>query len=178
MAQPFDVRTRRGTLKPGSVVRQYRPITDPSLPQTVQDAFRQLPDQIYSLRQQFGPNGIYVQGQGDPITVTTKPLGAGVTLKLTRPGIWIITASVALAIIGDPGQIFTLSLVVGGDRQGLTGQWNSPGDTAVMMHQQWQITSITGKETIVALIVKDGGGGTSAIDPSNSTLSAVYAGTR
>ena len=178
MPQPSDVRTKRGTVKPGSVVRQYRPITDPSLPQTVQDAFRQLPDQVYSLRQQFGPKNIYVQGQGNPIVVTTDPLGAGLTLRLTRPGVWVITASVALNIIADPSQLFTLSLSVGGDRQGLTAQWNSPVDTSVMLHQQWQFVSQNGNESVVLLIQKDGGAGTSAINPNTSALTAVYAGTQ
>ncbi len=181
MPQPSDISKARKQVKASAtanVVRQYRPITDPSLPQTVQDAFRQMPDQIYSLRQQHGPRNVYAQGSGDPIVVTTDPLGAGLTLKLTRPGIWVITASVALSIIGDSGQVFTLSLTVAGARQGLAAEWNSPGDTAVTMHQQWQFESKTGNETVVLQIQKDGGAGTSSVNPINSTLTAVYAGTQ
>lgn len=181
MPQPSDIQKATRLLRAssaGGVIRQYRPVNDPSLPQTVQDAFRQMPDQIYSLRQQFGPKNVYVQGQGNPITITTSPLGAGLTMRLTRPGVWVITASVALSIVSDNGQLFTLSLVVDGARQGLTGQWNSPANTNVMMHQAWQYISKSGSESVVVLIEKDGGSGTSAVNQNISTLTALYAGTQ
>lgn len=181
MPQPSDTakaRKQAAAATSGNVVRQYRPLTDPSLPQTVQDAFRQMPDQIYSLRQQFGPTNVYAQGNGNPVTVTTTPLGCGLTLKLTRPGNWIINAAVALTIAGDPTQTFTLLLSVGTKQQGLAAQWNSATDGQVMMHQQWQYVSQDGNETVVLLIQKDGGGGTSAVSPLSSTLTAVYAGTQ
>lgn len=176
--QPFNVKQKRQPQLPGSVARQYRPMTDPSLPQAVQDAFRQMPDQIYNLRQKLGPANISVAGVGNPITVTVLSLGAGLTLKLTRPGTWIIAAAVALSIVGDNGQIFTLSLSVAGGRQGLVGTWQSPGDAQVMMHQQWSFVSQNGDDTCVLLIQKDAGTGTSAVIPINSTLVATYAGTQ
>lgn len=162
----------------GNVIRQFRPITDPSLPQTVQDAFRQIPDQIYSLRQQHGPTNVYSQGTGKPVKVTTIPLGVGLSFKLTRPGNWIVNAAIALTIAGDPSQIFTIFLIVGGNQQELSAQWNSATDGQVMMHQQWQFVSKTGDETVVLLISKNGGAGTSSVDPKTSTLTAVYAGTQ
>lgn len=177
MAQPFQRAQRRGTAVPGSVIRQYRPVADPSLPQAVQDAFRQMPDQIYSLRQQHGPAVVQVQGNGNPITVTTDPLGAGLTLKLTRPGNWVIQAAIALTIAGDPSQIFTASLTCGGGRLGTVANWNSATDGQVMVHQSWNFTSRTGTELVVLLIQKDGGAGTSAVIPGNSTLVATWQGT-
>jgi hypothetical protein len=181
MPQPSDTAkaTRQAAATAaGGVVRQYRPQTDTSLPQVVQDAFRQMPDQIYNLRQEFGPRNIYVQGSGDPVTVTTDVLGIGLSFKLNRTGKWVINAAVALTIAADPSQVFTLFLAVGGKQQGLTAQWNSATDGQIMMHQQWMFNSQTGDDTVSLLISKDGGSGTSAVNPLSSTLTAVYAGTQ
>jgi hypothetical protein len=136
-----------------------------------------MPEQIYNLRQKFGPVVIHVNGTGNPIKVTVNPLGAGLTLRLTRPGNWVIAAAIALTIAGDPSQLFTASLTCGGGRLGTVATWNSASDGQVMMHQSWSFTSRSGDETVVLLIQKDGGAGTSAVIPANSTLVATWQGT-
>ncbi len=107
----------------------------------------------------------------------TKPASAiGVSVVLDRPGNWLLTAAVALTIVGDPAQIFTLTLAAGPTPQAVTAQWNSATDGQVMLHQTWQIPTVKGGLNCRLLIVKDGGAGTSSVDPINSTLSGLWMG--
>jgi hypothetical protein len=179
MAQPSDIAKQLKQQKalPGVVDRQYRPATDPMLPQSVKEAFRQIPDQIYNLRQNFGPTNIAVTGTAPPVQVTDAPLSCALTLKLNRPGIWSIAAAVALAVVGDSGSIFTFSLSVAGGRQGLVSTAQLPGNGQIMVHQNWSYTSRNGNETCVLLVQKNTGSGTSNVVPTQSTLVATYAGT-
>lgn len=175
IGQPFAIAQQRSQ-PTGSVVRQYRAPEDPDIQQPVKDAFRQCFDLIYTGRQQYGPAALFAVGAGDPITVTPDPLGAGLTLNLTRPGTWIIQCSVALAIVADAGQIFTVSLVCGGVRLGAAATVQSAGDAIFSVSQHWQFVSINGNEVCRLLIQKDAGGGTSNVVQPNSTLVAMWQG--
>ena len=158
--------------------RQYRPKPTGNLEQD--QANRQILDHIHDLRNNYGPVNLFAKGSGTSVTVpdgSTKPAtGIGVQVTLTRPGNWLLTAAVALSIVSDNGQIFTLTLAVGSTVQSShTAQTSSAADAMVMFHQTWQVTS-KGNENCRLLIVKDGGGGTSYVNPSNSTLSALWQG--
>ena len=175
IGQPFAISQKRSQ-QSGSLVRQYRAPEDPEIQQPVKDAFRQCFDLIYTGREQFGPASLFAVGAGDPITVTVDPLGAGLTLNLTRPGTWIIQCSVALSIVADNGQVFTVSLVCGGVRLGAAATVQSPGDAMFTVAQAWQFSSTNGKEVCRLLIQKDGGAGTSNVVQPNSTMVATWQG--
>lgn len=162
--------------------RDYRPIPTGNQVQDV--ANRQFQDLIQILRHNYGPTNVFGSGtpNADPVPVPSKaalkpPSGIGVGLQLTRPGIWAIAASVSLHIVGDANQVFTLSLSTGSVLpQPQTAQWSQSADGVVQMHQHWSIPSVKGATALRLLIIKDGGGGTSFVDPVNSTLQAQWAG--
>jgi len=158
--------------------RQFRPKPTGNAEQDT--ANRQIIDHLYDIRSNYGPASVFGKGAGTSVTVpdgSTKPAsGIGVQVTLTRPGNWLLTAAVALNIISDNGQIFTLTLAVGSTVQSShTAQTSSAADAMVMFHQTWQVTA-KGGENCRLLIVKDGGAGTSYVNPSNSTLSALWQG--
>ncbi len=158
--------------------RQYRP---PPTGNPVTDvALRQILDHVHDLRNNYGPTNLFAKGSGDPVTVpdgSAKPAsGINVQVVLNRPGNWLLTAAVALTITGDNGQIFTLTLAMGSTVQSSHNAQTSSGANAIiMLHQTWQVTS-KGGENVRLLIVKDGGAGTSSVNPLNSTLSALWQG--
>ncbi len=160
--------------------RNYRP--SPTGNPVVDVALRQILDHVYNLRSSYGPANVFGKGAPNALPVTvpdgsTRPASAiGVSVVLDRPGNWLLTAAVALTIAGDPSQIFTLTLAAGPTPQAVTAQWNSATDGQVMLHQTWQIPTVKGGLNCRLLIVKDGGGGTSSVDPTNSTLSGLWMG--
>ena len=163
-------------------VRDYRPIPTGNHVQDV--ANRQFQDLIQSLRHNYGPLNVF--GKGGPtapvVTVPSKaagkpPSGIGVSVQLTRSGTWVLKAAVSLTITGDPSQVFTLSLVTGGvTQQAQTAQVSQATDGMVMMHQQWEVPTVKGGLQCALYIIKDGGAGTSSVDPRNSTLSGLWQG--
>lgn len=163
-----------------SVDRNYRP--KPTGNQETDVALRQILDHVYDIRNNYGPSSVF--GKGGPtaalVRVTAAPVPAtaiGVSVVLDRPGNWLLTAAVALHIIGDNGQVFTLTISTGAILpQPQTAQWKQGADGQVMLHQTWQIPSVKGGMTCRLLIQKDGGAGTSSVDPRNSTLSALWQG--
>lgn len=158
--------------------RQYRPKPTGNAEQDV--ANRQIIDHIHDLRNNYGPVNLFSRGISAAVSVpdgSTKPAtGIGVQVTLTRPGNWLLTAAVALTIVGDPSQIFTLTLAVGTTVQtSHNAQCSSATDGQLMLHQTWQVVA-KGSENCRLLIVKDGGGGTSSVNGLNSTLSALWQG--
>ena len=157
--------------------RQYRPKPTGNAEQDV--ANRQIIDHIHDIRNNYGPTSIFAKGSGAAVNVPAAPIpatGISTQVTLTRPGQWLLTAAVALSIVSDNAQIFTLTLAVGGTVQSShVAQWSQSADGQVMLHQTWIVTS-SGKENCRLLIVKDGGAGTSSVNPLNSTLSALWQG--
>ena len=163
------------------VDRNYRP--PPTGNPVVDVAFRQILDHIYDQRNNYGPTNVFGKGAPTAAVVTvpsaaaSKPAtGIGVTVTLDRPGNWLLTAAVALTITGDHGQIFTVSLTAGGVAQAPFSQWSQGADGMVVIHQTWQYASVKGGTQVQLRIIKDGGAGTSAVNPVNSTLSALWQG--
>jgi len=165
-----------------AIDRNYRP---PPTGNPITDvALRQILDHVYDLRNSYGPTSVF--GQSAPtaalVTVPSKAAGKpasgiGVSVTLDRPGNWLLTAAVALHILGDNGQVFTLSLSTGSVLpQPQTAQWKQGADGQVILHQTWQIPTVKGSLVCRLLIIKDGGAGTSSVDPRNSTLSALWQG--
>jgi hypothetical protein len=162
------------------IERNYRPPPTGNLVTDV--ALRQILDHIYDLRNSYGPTNVFGKGAPNALPVTvpdgsTQPASAiGVSVTLDRPGNWLLTAAVALTIAGDPAQVFTLSLASGPTAQAIVAQWNSATDGQVMLHQTWQIPTVKGGLNCRLLIIKDGGAGTSSVDPINSTLTGMWMG--
>ncbi|HKT90093.1 MAG TPA: hypothetical protein VJQ59_16730 [Candidatus Sulfotelmatobacter sp.] len=169
--------------------RQYRP-NFATLPTTVdqsvrefqrevQQAFRQTFDLINAGQNSLGPASLFQNGSGDKVTIpatTTDPgSGFGLALTLSRPGTWIITAAISVAIQLDSSSTFSLSLIVGSTKQAQAGKLQSGVDGVYTIHQVWQITT-SGGDLCRLLIAKDAGSGTSYVDVSNSTMSATWQG--
>lgn len=165
-----------------AIDRNYRP--PPTGNHVTDVALRQILDHVYDLRNNYGPANVFGKGGPTAVLVTvpskaaSKPATAiGVSVTLSRPGTWLLTAAVALHIVGDNGQIFTLSLSTGAVLpQPQTAQWKQGADGQVMLHQTWQIPTVNGGLNCRLLIIKDGGAGTSSVDPRNSTLSGLWQG--
>lgn len=157
-------------------VYQFRPQPTGNLHQDI--ANRQIVDLIHNIRNSYGPAVLYGVAPKNTLTVVVPvtPTGFSVSVSLTRPGVWVLSASVALNIVGDPSQIFTLALRANQTVQALVAQVNMATDSQVTIHQAWQITA-QGGENCSLLISKDGGAGTSNVNPLNSTLTATWQGT-
>lgn len=170
--------------------QQYRPIL-PNLPanadsytrqlhDTINQAFRQAFDNINNQANSNSPTSLFAKGSGKtvPVPVSTTKVGSGfgVSLTLSRPGKWIITAAVALNIVSDSNEPFTLSLSVGSVTEPQTAVVQQSGNGSLMMHQSWQITSSSGTDLCTLYIRKKAGSGTSNVDPANSTLTATWQG--
>lgn len=183
MPQPSQItlaqkRQAQNNAQTGSQARVYYPLLDDeSIPLPVRQALRQYGDHLNDIRTNYSPSTQYVRGSGDPVTVTTDPNGFGLSFPFNRQGVWILTAAVCLNLAGDASQNFTLSLYVGTIQQPYFALANQAADGTVMLHQSWQVNSITGEEVCTLKIQKAGGGGTSNVDPSNSTLTGTWQGT-
>jgi len=187
----FPSKRRTSAPQAGSQIRPENNLPD-SLPTdgtkdpmaAIKKAFRDYGDLFYQLRNGWTPTGLYAQGNttGDPIVVPVaadaSDLGTGIGLQvqLTRPGTWILSSSVSLKAIGDTGQTFTLTLTVNNSPQALTGIVVPAGDGTTPVVQFWQVTSITGDENCTLKISKIAGGGTSAVIPANSSMTANWQG--
>lgn len=179
---PFQKLTGRAPSKaqttPQNPIRQFRPI--PTGNRTIDEAFRQIIDNQTTLRNNYGPSSVFAVGSGDPVAIpasdTTDGNAFGVSLKLTREGIWIVTASVNVTITSDANQPIYLGLQVDAtviEHFGI-GQLSANGQ--LMLHQSWQIPA-TGSETCTLVIRKPAAAaGTSTVNPSNSTLTAFWQG--
>lgn len=167
--------------------RQYRPSfatlpinADRDLKQfhtEVQQAFRQTFDLVNTQMNSLSPTSLFTKGSGKtvPVPATNPGSGFGVAVTLSRPGSWVLTAAVALNLVGDANQPFTLSMVVGSVTEAQTAVVQQSADGKVMMHQSWQV-STPGGELCRLLIRKKAGSGTSNVDPANSTLTATWQG--
>lgn len=190
----FPSRRRATTPQPGSQIRpennlptSINPETDSDsskLIATIKKAFKDYGDLFYQLRNGWTPLALYTQGDATgapivvPVAASASDLGTGIGLQVqfTRAGVWILGASASLQAIGDTGQTFTLSLIVNDSPQALTGIVVPAGDGTTPIVQFWQVASVTGNETCVLKIAKIAGGGTSAIIPANSTITATWQG--
>tara|TARA_R110000868_G_scaffold26547_2_gene102080 strand:- start:146 stop:631 length:486 start_codon:yes stop_codon:yes gene_type:complete len=159
-----------------ATINQWRPAWRPGeLSEQAQLAFRKLFDFVYSQSQASAPSAQFVRGT-DSVEVSTTAGGTGLSvLTLSRPGTWLLSASLSLNIVGDPSQIFTLYLNVNNLKQPYGSQVSSATDGIQMLTQTWQIT-VTSTATCQLQVVKDGGGGTSFIDGTHSTFSATWQG--
>ena len=159
---------------------QYRPVLGPEVHKDVKDAFRKITDLMYEHRDSLGPASLIadVVGVPDPVKVPADPNppgGFGITLRLTRPGSWIVQGSAALTVAGDGGQVFSLILMMGSTAQARQGKLQPTGDSMAMLQQSWQVAA-SGGETLRLMIQKDGGSGTSSVDPLHSTMTATWQG--
>lgn len=182
----FPVRQRATAPQVGNQIRPENriPTTDDPQQASVKKAIRDTVDLLYKIRDDWTPTSLYVAGDptGAAIVVPTTT-GAGDTgtaialqVQFTRPGTWLVSASVSLKSIGDNGSVFTVSLTVNNSPQSLAGVFSPAADAITPIVQYWQVTSITGDENCTLKIVKDAGGGTSAVLPPNSTMLAVWQG--
>ncbi len=161
-------------------VRQYRPISTGDT--VVDNAHRQMFDGLDNLRSNYGPVSLFSKGSGTPVTVinTDTPPGNAFSVSLTfnRQGTWMLTAAVSLIITGDPSVDFTLGLTVNNVTVEHFAVVNQATDGSQMMHQSWQVAAKLGNEVCTLVIRKPAAaGGTSTVDPLNSTLSAFWQGT-
>jgi len=177
----FHVNTKTPSAQP---VREYRPNLPADTPPQMKQFARQTLDLVNGIRDGFSPTSLFTKGNatGDPIVV---PVGAtadnqgtslGLQLQLSRPGNWLISANVNLHIIGDTGQLFTLALILGQAPQSHSAQVNPSADQIQMVQQSWQVQSVSGDEIARLYIKKDGGAGTSAELPGNTTFTATWQG--
>jgi len=182
----FPSRERTSAPQPGVQIRPENriPTTDDPEQANVKKAIRDTVDLLYQIRDAFTPLALYTQGDttGAPILVPTAAsaadlgTGVGLQVQLSRPGTWILGASVSLQSIGDTAQTFTLTLTVNNSPQALTGVVVPAGDGTSPIVQNWQVVSITGNESCTLKIAKVAGGGTSVVIPANSTMFGAWQG--
>jgi len=161
-------------------VRQYRPINTGNT--VIDNAHRQMFDAVDNLRSNYGPVSLFAIGTGAAVAVpatTEDGNGFSTSVQLTRQGTWIITAAVALTVASDTGKQFRLALQVNNVTiSSHFGYWTSPGDGVIMLHQSWQIPAPLGTEVCALIIRKDSTAtGTSSVDPTSSTITAIWVGT-
>ena len=155
--------------------RQFRPV--PTGDAQTDMNWRRAFDLTYDNRENFGPATLFSRGTLDSVTIAAnQDNGFGVTIKLSRPGTWIVQCSVNLSIVADPSQLFTVSLYVDGTRQPYFADCSSGTDGTYILVQNWNIFA-NGGELCVLYVRKDGGGGTSAVLPKNCTMIALWQGT-
>ncbi len=189
----FPSRRRATTPQPGSQIRPENNLPteiandddgSSKLIAAIKKAFKDYGDLFYQLCNLWTPTALYAQGSSTgspiivPVAVDVSDLGTGIdlTLQLTRTGLWILATSVSLQAIGDTGETFTLALMVNNSPQGLTGIVSPAGDGVSPVVQYWQVSSTTGDERCVLKISKIAGGGTSAVIPASSTMTATWQG--
>ena len=160
-------------------INQFRPNPTGNLKQDI--ANRQTFDLIQNLFATATPAGLFVKGSGSPITIPVSGsnsdpgTGYGLQLQFNRTGIWHVTAVASVVVAGDTDQ-FLLSLRVGSQRQPYEGVAQSATDGIIVITQVWNITSTSGAELVTPMIKKLSGGGTSQVNPINSTLTASWQG--
>ncbi len=150
--------------------------------QELDNAFRQIYDFFYQLRDTGGPVSLFSVGNltGDPQVVLAEVSPAdrgsslGLQLTLQRPGTWTISAAVCLAIVGDT-DLFTLSLVVGSTPIPYVGLRQVGADEITMLHQNWSLVA-QGGEVLTLWMKKAAGAGTSNVIPGNTTMTAEWMG--
>lgn len=177
----FHVNTKTPSAQP---TRQYRPNLPADTPVQIRQAFRQAFDLADGLRNSFSPLSLFTKGDGTgtDITIPTETsateLGTSLDLQLTlsRPGNWLISASVNMQFTGDSGHLFTISLILGQSPESHSAQVKPSADQIQMVQQSWQVTSVSGDEICRLYVKKDGGAGTSKVVRKNSTFTATWQG--
>ncbi len=170
---PYEYRPMLSKTQQDASVDSYREL---------QDAFRQIYDFFYQLRDNGGPVSLFTKGELTGPTqlvlaeVTPADLGSSLGLQLTlqRPGTWTISAAVCLSIEGDT-DLFTLSLVVGQTPVPYTALRKAGADEIVMLAQNWSV-AVTGGEVLTLWLKKAAGAGTSNVIPGNTTMTAEWMG--
>jgi hypothetical protein len=183
-SQPPNTFLNKGRTASPQPLNQYRPNFGPEVPRSVQEFARQTLDLAQGQREAYGPGSLFDRGNPTgvaipvPAAASATDLGTslGLSITLNRPGNWAISASVALQVIGDHGQVFTLSLAIALSPQGNPGILSPAADQITPMAQHWQVQSLAGGDILRLYIVKDGGGGTSQVLPANTTFSATWQG--
>ena len=175
----FHVNTKANA----QAVRQYRPNLPADTPVQMKQFARQTLDLVNNIKDTQTPTSVFVTGNqtGDPIRV---PLvigldagtSLGMQLKFNRAGKWLVSCNVNLEIIGDSGQIFTISLLTSQSISAVhTASIKPAADQIQMVHQSWEIT-IGDSGQCTLYIRKSGGGGTSQVLPANTTFTATWQG--
>lgn len=150
--------------------------------QELENAFRQIYDFFYQLRDGGGPVSLFTVGNltGDPQTVLAEASASdrgsslGLQLTLQRPGTWTISAAVCLSIEGDT-DLFTLSLIVASTPVPYVGLRQAGADEICMLHQNWSVVA-QGGEVLTLWMKKAAGAGTSNVIPGNTTMTAEWMG--
>lgn len=150
--------------------------------QELENAFRQIYDFFYQLRDSGGPVSLFTVGEltGDPQTVLAEASASdrgsslGLQLTLQRAGTWTISAAVCLSIEGDT-DLFTLSLIVGATPVPYVGLRQAGANEICMLHQNWSVVA-QGGEVLTLWMKKAAGAGTSNVIPGNTTMTAEWMG--
>jgi hypothetical protein len=165
---------------PKGSLNQFRPQPTGNVQQDI--ANRQIFDLIQNLRTNFIPTSLFSVGSGAVVPVPpsvddSDPGSAfGLSLTLNRPGTWIVHVDVCLQIIGDTDP-FTLCLRVAKNRLPSFAITQFGANAIVMVGQTWRIAGAAGTEILTPMIKKKtGAAGTSAVDPANSTFTALWEG--
>ena len=156
-------------------IQNWYPNFEPSVSFEVKNAVRRAFDILYQLRDALGPLTLWARGTGSQ-EIDTMPLAVnGCALTLPRQGQWLVTGCFTIVIDGDAGQLFSGTLNRRGNSPAPQEKAQLVAGTTATVTQQWLIAADQG-DSVNLLIVKDGGGGTSAIDGLNTTISATWAG--
>jgi len=146
-----------------------------AVPYTVKEAFRRLLDFIYELRDQLGPLTIWARGADISQTIDVAPVAVnGCSVTLPRTGNWLVTGCFTI-LVADSAQLFTGSLRRTGDIPQQYANLEAASGTTATVCQQWLIAAQR-NETVSLVIQKEGGGGTSEVLGTQSTISATWAG--
>ncbi len=155
----------------------WYPTFEPNVSYSVSNAIRIAFDSLYQQRDSMNP--LALQGRGlESQEISTTPIAVnGCTVIVPRGGQWLVTGNFTIEVIGDSGQLFSGSVAKRGVTQQTQtkAQLNPGSDMIVTISQQWVIPVSQG-ETLGLTIVKAAGGGTSAIDGLNTTITAAWAG--
>jgi len=154
----------------------WYPNFEPTIPFSVKEAFKRVLSFIYELRDQLSPLTLWARGSEisqeidmDPVAVT------GCTLTIPRSGNWLICGCFTIDV-QDAAQLFTGSLRRTGDIPQQYANLEAASGTTATICQQWLIAAQR-NEMVSLAIQKEGGGGTSLVMGTQTTISATWAGT-
>jgi hypothetical protein len=160
---------------------RWYPIPDPSVPKPVWDALRRSFDMIYENSDQMGPTSVTAQGTDTMELASSYAPVPGCQIKLTRNGMWTVTGSILVNVIGagDVGKLIEGSCWVQGNTQVGTSQLKVQAQpTTLTISHSWTFKGKT-KQTVKLQAKKESGAtGTSNVDGKHSSITAIWQGRR
>lgn len=119
---------------------------------------------------------MYTRGSAKLTVSTTQSTIQGLNLRLDRAGLWIVIGVISLTVTGDTGQAFTVQLMQNGTvLQPVVSATAPTTATSIPVTQVWKVSANL-NDSVQIQVAKAGGGGTSSIDGSNSTMTALWEG--